>query len=124
MQTSWRTNSPTVPHFPSRRTAPWPTILREEIREIVYTSLINVLIVFVPFAFISVAYEWSPQAAFFSNFLALMPRAAPLSYGTETTGKVSGSLLNVKFGIDHWIVLPDRSSLLRRQFWAQFFQFF
>jgi Ca2+:H+ antiporter len=80
---------------------PRPTIL-QQLREIVCSSYINVLIVFVPFAFISGACEWSPQAIFLTNFLALMPLAALLSYGTEalskTAGKAWGSLLNVTFG--------------------------
>jgi Ca2+:H+ antiporter len=79
-----------------------PTTLLGDIWTVLCSSYINVLIVFVPFALISGALEWSPQIVFITNFLALMPLAALLSYGTEelskTAGSAWGSLLNVTFG--------------------------
>jgi Ca2+:H+ antiporter len=73
-----------------------------DIRTILSSSFINVLLIFLPFALVSGALEWSPNIVFITNFFALMPLASLLSYATEelskTAGQAIGGLLNVTFG--------------------------
>jgi Sodium/calcium exchanger protein len=73
-----------------------------DLRTILTSGYINVLLVFFPFAIISGALGWSPNVVFLMNFFALMPLAALLSFATEelskTAGQAIGGLLNVTFG--------------------------
>lgn len=73
-----------------------------DVRAILFSSYINVLLIFLPFALISGALEWSPTVVFAMNFFALMPLASLLSFATEelskTAGQAIGGLLNVTFG--------------------------
>ena len=68
----------------------------------VFGSWINILLVFVP---VGIAVEYAgvnKVAVFIINFLAIIPLAAILSYGTEELalyiGEVLGGLLNASFG--------------------------
>ena len=73
-----------------------------EIRAILFSSYLNVLLVFLPFALISGAQEWSPNIVFTTNFITLMALSSLLSFATEelskTVGQALGGLLNVTFG--------------------------
>ena len=73
-----------------------------DIRTILFSGYINVLLIFLPFALISGALGWSPTVVFTTNFFAIMPLAALLSFATEElskkVGQGLGGLLNVTFG--------------------------
>jgi Ca2+/H+ antiporter len=73
-----------------------------DIRTILFSAYINILLIFLPFALISGAFEWSPTIVFATNFFALMPLASLLSFATEElskkVGQGIGGLLNVTFG--------------------------
>jgi Ca2+:H+ antiporter len=73
-----------------------------DIHTIFFNDYINILLVFLPFALISGALEWSSTIVFITNFFALMPLAALLSFATEElskrVGPGLGGLLNVTFG--------------------------
>jgi len=72
------------------------------IHTILFNDYINILLIFLPFAIISGALEWSSTIVFVTNFFALMPLAALLSFATEELSKKVGpgigGLLNVTFG--------------------------
>src|SRR5271169_4053289 len=61
-----------------------------DIWTIVSSEYINILLVFLPFALISGAFEWSPTVVFATNFFALMPLASLLSFATEELSKKVG----------------------------------
>jgi Ca2+:H+ antiporter len=69
---------------------------------ILFSSYVNVLLVFLPLGIISGAVGWSPAVVFGFNFLAIMPLAALLSFATEElskkVGQTLGGLLNASFG--------------------------
>jgi Ca2+:H+ antiporter len=69
---------------------------------ILFSSYVNVLLVFLPLGIISGAVGWSPTVVFVFNFLAIMPLAALLSFATEElskkVGQTLGGLLNASFG--------------------------
>jgi Ca2+:H+ antiporter len=73
-----------------------------DIRNILFSGYINLLLIFLPFALLSGALERSPTVVFVTNFFALMPLASLLSFATEelskTVGQGIGGLLNVTFG--------------------------
>ena len=73
-----------------------------DIRIILSSGYINVLLILLPFAIISGALGWSSTVVFATNFFAMMPLAALLSFATEElskrSGQAIGSLLNVTFG--------------------------
>jgi len=73
-----------------------------DIRTILVHSYIDVLLIFLPFALISGALDWSPKVVFVTNFFAIIPLASLLSFATEelsrTVGQGIGGLLNVTFG--------------------------
>jgi Ca2+:H+ antiporter len=73
-----------------------------DIRIILCSSYINLLLIFLPFALISGARESSATVVFTTNFLALMALASLLSFSTERLskkiGQGIGGLLNVTFG--------------------------
>jgi hypothetical protein len=74
----------------------------DDLRTILFSGYINVLLSFLPFALLSGALEWSPTIVFVTNFFAMMPLAALLSFATEelskSVGQGIGGLLNVTFG--------------------------
>jgi Ca2+:H+ antiporter len=69
---------------------------------ILLSNYVNVLLVFLPLGIISGALGWPPAVVFVMNFLAIMPLAALLSFGTEElskkVGQTIGGLLNASFG--------------------------
>src|SRR5262245_22334847 len=67
-----------------------PTAPLQDIKTILYSNYINVLLVSVPFALVSGALEWSPRTVFITNSIALMPLASLLTYGTEELSKTAG----------------------------------
>lgn len=73
-----------------------------DFRIILCSSYINVFLIFLPFALLSVPLGWSPTVVFVTNFFALMPLASLLSFATEElskrAGQAIGGLLNVTFG--------------------------
>ena len=74
----------------------------EAIRIILFNGYINILLVFLPFAIISGALEWSPTMVFITNFFTLMPLASLLNFATcqlsKKVGLGIGGLLKVTFG--------------------------
>jgi hypothetical protein len=72
------------------------------IKLILLSSPVNSLLVFLPFALLSGYLEWSPPIIFLTNFFAMMPLAALLSFTTDNlsrrTGEALGGFLNVTFG--------------------------
>lgn len=66
------------------------------------SSWLNILLVFIPFGFISHYVHWPANATFFLNFLAIIPLAKLLGVATEEisirTGEIIGGLLNATFG--------------------------
>jgi len=74
----------------------------EQLRRLLVSSKLNVLLVFVPFGLMAGYFKWSNLASFFLNGLALIPLAAMLGDFTEDIAKRSneaiGALINVSFG--------------------------
>ncbi|PSK39743.1 calcium/proton exchanger [Candidozyma pseudohaemuli] len=66
------------------------------------SSPVNYLLLFVPLGLIAGTLEWSSNAVFWLNFLAIVPLASVLAYATEElaehTGETIGGLLNATFG--------------------------
>ncbi|CAK7221444.1 Vacuolar calcium ion transporter [Sporothrix curviconia] len=67
-----------------------------------YSSPVNVLLVFVPIGIVAGALGWSAGTVFTLNFFAIIPLAAVLSFATEEIsvrlGESMGGLLNATFG--------------------------
>ncbi|KIH87233.1 Ca2+:H+ antiporter [Sporothrix brasiliensis 5110] len=67
-----------------------------------YSSPVNVLLVFVPIGIVAGALGWSAVTVFTLNFFAIIPLAAVLSFATEEIsvrlGESLGGLLNATFG--------------------------
>jgi Ca2+:H+ antiporter len=86
--------------FPDLRDHPVSAL--KDLCTILSSGYINALLIFLPFALISGAREWSPTVIFVTNFFAMMPLAALLSFATEelskSVGPGVGALLNVTFG--------------------------
>jgi Ca2+:H+ antiporter len=72
------------------------------LREILFSSYVNVLLVFLPLGIVSGALGWSSILTFVFNFLAIMALASLLSFATEElsmeVGETIGGLLNASFG--------------------------
>lgn len=86
--------------------------LKGQLQATLFSSWINVLLIFVPIG-IAVNYAHLPPAAIFiTNFIAIIPLAAMLSYATEEIalriGETLGGLLNATFG---YVTLAWRSEL-------------
>lgn len=68
----------------------------------ILNSYINVLFVFIPVGIAMNFVKVSPVVVFVTNFIAIIPLAAMLSYATEEialrTGETIGGLLNASFG--------------------------
>lgn len=66
------------------------------------SNYVNLLLVFVPVGIVLGALDISPTAIFVTNFLAIMPLAALLSFATEELsvklGQTLGGLMNATFG--------------------------
>lgn len=66
------------------------------------SNYVNVLLVFVPVGIVLGAMGMDPTAVFVTNFLAIMPLAALLSFATEELsaklGQTVGGLMNASFG--------------------------
>ena len=79
-----------------------PNGVLKDFRTLLCSAYINVLLLFLPFALISGALEWSARTVFLTNIFALMPLASLLSVATdvlsESAGNAVGCLLNVTFG--------------------------
>lgn len=67
-----------------------------------YSSPVNVLLVFVPFGIAAGILDWGASTIFTLNFFAIIPLAAVLSFATEEIsvrlGESLGGLLNATFG--------------------------
>jgi Sodium/calcium exchanger protein len=78
------------------------SIFVRDIHALFCHAYINVLLVFLPFAFLSGSLGWSSTTVFVTNFLALIPLASMLSFATDelskTVGMSLGGLLNITFG--------------------------
>lgn len=77
--------------------------IKNQLKNTLFYSWINILLLAAP---VGIALNYvpsaSPWAVFFVNFLAIIPLAALLSYGTEEValrvGETLGGLLNASFG--------------------------
>ncbi|KAF7874950.1 hypothetical protein EAF04_002124 [Stromatinia cepivora] len=67
-----------------------------------YSSYVNVLLIFVPLGIIAGLTHWDPVVIFTLNFFAIIPLASILSFATEEIsmklGETLGGLLNATFG--------------------------
>ena len=72
------------------------------LREIIFSSWLNVLLVFVPIGLTSYAARGSPVLIFASNAIAIVPLSAILTDATERiavhVGDTVGALLNISLG--------------------------
>ena len=72
------------------------------LKQLMFGSIFNVLLIFLPLAFYSYFAEWRAEMVFGFNFLAMIPLAAILGQSTECCaahlGEVAGGLLNATFG--------------------------
>ena len=71
-------------------------------KRLLFSNIVNVLLVFVPLGIIAGALGWDPVAVFALNFCAIVPLASLLSFATEqlaaNLGQTIGGLLNASFG--------------------------
>ncbi|ANB12692.1 Vcx1p [Sugiyamaella lignohabitans] len=76
--------------------------LSYKLNAILFTSYVNILLVFVPIGLIAGYYDMGAVTVFSTNFLAIIPLAALLSFATEEladkVGQTIGGLLNATFG--------------------------
>lgn len=75
---------------------------RQVIELVLKLSVVNYLLIFVPFGLAAGALQWSLALVFWLNFLAIIPLALVLAYATEEladqVGETLGGLLNATFG--------------------------
>ncbi|EAQ85147.1 hypothetical protein CHGG_09161 [Chaetomium globosum CBS 148.51] len=80
----------------------WPALLWNVTKITLFSSWINLLLVFVPLGIIAGEQEWSAPWVFSLNFFAIIPLAAVLSFATEEIagrlGETLGGLVNATFG--------------------------
>jgi len=73
-----------------------------QLRSLIFGTKLNLLLLFVPFGFMSYYLHWTPTAIFFINFFAMIPVANILGDSTECLaehlGEIIGGLLNATFG--------------------------
>ncbi|KAK6506586.1 hypothetical protein TWF481_005044 [Arthrobotrys musiformis] len=73
-----------------------------QLKAALFSSYVNILLVFVPVGIALHFTSVSPIVVFVMNFLAIIPLAGTLSFGTEEialrTGETLGGLLNASFG--------------------------
>ena len=78
------------------------TYLKVVLKELFFGHWMNVLLVFLPFAFISQSAKWGEGVTFVLALLALCPLAERISFVTEDVAKYTndtlGGLLNATFG--------------------------
>ncbi|KAL1917209.1 uncharacterized protein VTP21DRAFT_4865 [Calcarisporiella thermophila] len=76
--------------------------LKQGIRAFLYSSRLNLGLVFVPLGLLAQVLHWPASAVFTLNFLAIIPLAKLLGYATEDVslrvGHALGGLLNATFG--------------------------
>lgn len=72
------------------------------LRVVIFSSYVNVLLIFLPLGIVSGAIGWPAPLTFVFNFLAIMALASLLSFATEELskkiGQTLGGLLNASFG--------------------------
>lgn len=75
------------------------------------SNYVNFLLVFVPVGIVLGAMDLNPTAVFVTNFLAIMPLAALLSFATEELsaklGQTIGGLMNASFGNAVELIVGD-----------------
>ncbi|KAH6843065.1 Sodium/calcium exchanger protein-domain-containing protein [Chaetomium sp. MPI-CAGE-AT-0009] len=80
----------------------WPALVWNVTKVTLFSSWINLLLVFVPLGIIAGEQEWSAPWVFSLNFFAIIPLAAVLSFATEEIahrlGETLGGLVNATFG--------------------------
>ncbi|KAL1842661.1 hypothetical protein VTJ49DRAFT_4572 [Mycothermus thermophilus] len=80
----------------------WPAHVWNVTKVTLYSSWINVLLIFVPLGILAGEGEWSATWVFSLNFFAIIPLAAVLSFATEEIaarlGETLGGLVNATFG--------------------------
>ncbi|KAG5368366.1 Vacuolar calcium ion transporter [Yarrowia sp. C11] len=85
-----------------RRLQPEDHTYVQKVRIVLYSSYVNILLVFVPLGLLSGILGWGATWTFSLNFLAIVPLAALLSFATEElsakVGQTLGGLLNATFG--------------------------
>lgn len=100
-------NTPLLGHIPTSLSSSRYERIRQNpimgtLMTILFSSYVNVLLIFLPLGIIAGALEWTPIVVFVFNFLAIMPLAALLSFATEElskkVGQTIGGLLNASFG--------------------------
>lgn len=74
----------------------------EVLKLTLYSSPVNVLLIFVPLGLLAEKLGFSPTVIFLTNFFAIIPLASILAYATEElaehVGQTVGGLLNATFG--------------------------
>ncbi|KAK3905052.1 hypothetical protein C8A05DRAFT_41961 [Staphylotrichum tortipilum] len=80
----------------------WPARVWNVTKVTLFSSWINLLLVFVPLGIFAGRHEWSAPWVFSLNFFAIIPLAAVLSFATEEIasrlGETLGGLVNATFG--------------------------
>ncbi|KAJ9151111.1 Vacuolar calcium ion transporter [Pleurostoma richardsiae] len=80
----------------------WPAHVMNIVKATLYSSYVNILLVFVPLGIVAGEKGWGAPAVFTLNFFAIIPLAAILSFATEEIssklGETLGGLLNATFG--------------------------
>lgn len=100
------TNDSTNPNNTTNKVSPdnpqKPPTFWNSFKVILFSSWINVLIIFIPLGYIANGLSWSDTAVFVLNFLAIIPLAKLLGFVTEDislrVGQTIGGLLNATFG--------------------------
>ncbi|AEO64089.1 uncharacterized protein THITE_2109854 [Thermothielavioides terrestris NRRL 8126] len=95
-----RQSSPGIHH--ANPLVRWPARAWNVTKVTLFSSWINVLLVFVPLGIVAGMQEWSAPSVFTLNFFAIIPLAAVLSFATEEIaarlGETLGGLVNATFG--------------------------
>ena len=90
------------------------------LKELMFGSFVNVLLLFLPLGFYSYFAEWRAELVFAFNFLAMIPLAAILGQSTECCashlGQIAGGLLNATFGNAVEMVVMIMALLKAKQF--------
>ncbi|KXX83384.1 Vacuolar calcium ion transporter [Madurella mycetomatis] len=80
----------------------WPARVWNVTKVTLFSSWINLLLVFVPLGIVAGQLEWAAAWVFSLNFVAIIPLAAVLSFATEEIaqplGETLGGLVNATFG--------------------------
>ncbi|GJJ72892.1 Ca2+:H+ antiporter [Entomortierella parvispora] len=81
---------------------PPPLTILQCLKAIIFSTWLNVLLVFVPLGIVADQVGWSPIIVFIFNFIAIVPLAKLLGFATEEIslrlGENLGALLNASFG--------------------------